>query len=199
MWDSASAYHPDASALVTRLYKELIFSDAVSSHIRGDDALDPKLREAALRLVQARGDDPFALNDDAWNVVKTPGGSADASVLARRRAERAAALAPWNVTVLRTLGFAHLRTGACREAIASMERRSALRNGPTASDFAVFAMARYRLGEHEAARDALEKLRTEMKKPASAKNEELQDLLREAEALVGDDAGKPAVASAGRK
>lgn len=75
--------------------------------------------------------------------------------------------------------------------------RAALHNGPTASDFAVFAMARQRLGEPEAARDALERLRTEMKKPANAGNAELNALLREAEALLAGGAGRPPSEGAG--
>jgi hypothetical protein len=95
--------------------------------------------------------------------------------------------------------MAQYRTGAHREAVATMERRAALRNGPTASDFAVFAMARQRLGESEAARDALARLRTEMKKPANAESAELNALLREAEALVAGGAGEPASGVAGRR
>jgi eukaryotic-like serine/threonine-protein kinase len=184
LWESTSAYHPDANSLVARLYKELVLADAVASRLRRDESLDPKLREAALRVVRAHGDDPYALSADAWAVVRAPGGSPAAYALARRRAERAAAVAPWDATVLRTQAFARLRTGACRDAIASEESRSVLPGRPTAPDLALVAMARFRLGEHGPARDALEMLRAAMKEPDNASDGEFVGLLREAEALV---------------
>jgi WD40 repeat protein len=189
LWDTRSAYHPDAEELVARLRRELALADDVSARLRADEHLAPDLRQAALRLVEAVGDDPDALDEDAWAVVKSAGREMAAYRTGLRRAERACQLIPSDAGLLGTLGVAQFRTGAYREAIATMDRRSALRNGPTATDLAVCAMAHEKLGKHDAARDAIEKLRAEMKKPANQKNEELQSLLREAEALVAGRSG----------
>jgi hypothetical protein len=198
LWDARSAYRPGTSEVVARLRKTFALADDMRAAARADSTLGPDLKEAVLRAITYAGDNPFDLNEAAWDVVKAPGASAEAPARARRCAETAVELIPWNSGFLRTLGMAQFRTGAFREAVATMERRAAARNGPTASDFAVFAMARQRLGESEAARDALERLRTEMKKPANAANAELNALLREAEALVAGGAGKPAPAGAER-
>ena len=111
VWSSVSAYHPDASGLVDRLFKELAFADAVSARIRGDDGLDPKLREAALRLVQSFGDHPGFLDWAGWDVAKSPGHDGAAYTMAVQRARRAVQLAPWEARYLTTLGMAQYPDG----------------------------------------------------------------------------------------
>ena len=184
LWDARSAYHPGTDELVRALREKLALAEEMRAAVRTDSTLDPELKEAALRAITAAGDNPFELNSAAWKVVRTQGASSEEHARARWYADAAAKLIPWNTTFLRTLGVAQYRTGAYREAIATMERRVAMGGGPTASDFAVLAMARQRLGENQAAREALERLRAEMKKAANADDKDLLAFLREAEALV---------------
>ena len=185
VWSSVSEYHPDAPELVGRLFEQLEFADAVSARIRGDDRLDPGLRDAALRMVQSIGDQPARLNAVAWKSASAPDLDAVTYNLALRRAERAAQLLPWEPQIATTLGVAQYRAGAFREAVASLERSAALRGTSGLPDLAFLSMARQRLGLVDAARDALEKLRAEMRKPDNAADKDLQVFLREAEALVG--------------
>jgi WD40 repeat protein/serine/threonine protein kinase len=192
VWSSVSAYHPDASGLVDRLFEELEFADAVSVRIRGDDGLDPKLREAALRMVQSRGDQPARLNSAAWKVAKSPDHDGAAYTLAVRRAERAAQVLPWDPEIVNTLGVAQYRAGEWKAALATLERAAAMRERPSTADLTFLAMAHQRLGDVDAARIALGKLRAEMARPYNAKSAELQALQREAEALIAGGGAKPA-------
>jgi tetratricopeptide (TPR) repeat protein len=199
VWSSVSAYHPDASGLVDRLFKELVFADAVSARIRGDDGLDPKLREAALLMVQSFGDHPGRLNSAGWEVAKSPGHDGAAYTMAVQRARRAVQLAPWEARYLNTLGVARYRTGDWKAALVTLERAAAMRETPSPGDLAFLAMAHQRLGQRDAALAALEQLRAEMKKPDNGNNEALRGFLREAEALVLGVGAKPSVPQPGRK
>jgi hypothetical protein len=198
VWGSVSAYHPDAADLVGRLFRELEVADAVSARIRGDQGLDPKLREAALRIVRPIESEPNRLNWAAWKVVKSPGQSAAAYATAVQRAERAVEAAPWEAVYVHTLGLAHYRAGEWQAAIVAFERYAMLQPPARPEDLAFVSMAHQRLGHVDAARDALGKLRAEMARPYNAKSEWLQALLREAEALVAGAAERPAGAGAGR-
>jgi hypothetical protein len=198
LWDARSAYHPGTDQLVQRLRKTYALAEEMRAAVRTDSTLDPELKEAALRAITSAGDSPFDLNQAAWDVVKTPNALPEAQARALRCAAAAAKLIPWEPAFLRTLGVAQYRTGAYRDAMTTMERRAAMRNGPTASDFAVFAMAHQRLGEAQAARDALERLRAEMKKPDNASDDDLMAFLREAEVLIAGGGATPVAAGAGR-
>ena len=199
LWDARSAYQPGSGQVVARLRRTFVLADDMRAAARADSNLVPELKEAALRAISAAGDSPFGLNDAAWDVVKTPNATADAQARARRCAETAAKLIPWDTRFLRTLGVAQYRTGAYREAIATMERRVAMRGRPTASDFAVFAMSRQRLGEAQGASDALEKLRVEMEQPDNASDDDLMAFFRETEALVTGLGAKPAAPAGAQK
>ncbi|MGE5360669.1 MAG: protein kinase domain-containing protein [Bacteroidales bacterium] len=192
LWNSVSAYHPDAEPLVTRLYGELGLADMVSADLRADLTLAPALREAALRLVQAWGDDEGLLNSRAWSVVSRPDAGAEAYRLALRRAERAVQLAPEDASYLNTLGVARYRAGAYRDAIATLNRAASARRAPAPEDLVFMAMANQRLGNATAARDAFDRFHVVMKDPENAAQEELRRFQREAEAIIQTAGGSPA-------
>ena len=74
-----------------------------------------------------------------------------------------------------------------------------MRSAPNAADQAFLAMAHQKLGETAPAREALDRLRVEMKKPNNASDKELAGFLREAEALIGGAGGTPAAPTTPRK
>jgi hypothetical protein len=59
-------------------------------------------------------------------------------------------------------------------------------------------LARFRLGQAQVARDALEKLRAEVKQPDNGNNEEQRGFLREAEAVATGAGARPAAPEAAR-
>jgi len=199
VWSSVSAYHPDAPGLVDRLFKELVLADAVSARIRGDEGLDPKLREAALKMVQSVGDVPFRLDSAAWEVATSPDRSVAAYGMAVRWAARAVEGMPWHEGMIRTLGVAQCRAGEWKAALATLDRAAAMRARPNPADLAFLAMAHQRLGPRDAALAALEHLRAEMKKPENGNNEALRGFLQEAEAVVAGVGANPSGPEAARK
>lgn len=74
--------------------------------LQADKELDPDLRAAAVRYVQARGDLPSHLNTLSRDIVKSPAGSVEDYRKALKMAEAAARITPWNLDILNTLGVA---------------------------------------------------------------------------------------------
>jgi hypothetical protein len=99
-------------------------------------------------------------------------------------------LSPENGVFLRTLGVARYRVGQYREAVATLAHADELNavrfQDSLPSNLAFLALAQHRLGQTETARATLSRLRAAMKKPQWAKNQQAQDLLREAEVLELD-------------
>jgi uncharacterized protein HemY len=83
----------------------------------------------------------------------------------------------------RTLGAARYRAGNWKEAIAALERSMELRNGGDSSDWFFLAMAHWRLGEKEKARQWYDQAVQWMEKN-QPKNEELGRFRKEAEGLL---------------
>ncbi len=94
IWETTSVYTPGAEQLVDRLTKELDFSNAVIHKLQTDSKLDPTLRQAALDLAQARGENVTELNANAWKVLQAPDGKPEEYRLALWRAEAAARADP---------------------------------------------------------------------------------------------------------
>jgi tetratricopeptide (TPR) repeat protein len=199
VWNaSAKSTSQRARDLVDTSFLTFAFADDVVSSLEAEPNLATEIRAEAIAQARTHIDHPFALNWAAWRVVRTTGRAAAAYSRALRLVQKAGAMRPTAET-LRTLGVSQYRTGAYREAVATLEKGAALRDKPGAADLAFLAMTKQKLGDTSAARDALERLRTEMKKPDNAKEEELQGFLREAEALVLGVGGKPAAPEPGRK
>jgi hypothetical protein len=131
------------------------FKDEVIENIRADRTLSAETRDTAIRFVDARIDNPSALNSAAFRVVKTPDGDPEDYRLALRRAEAAAQLLQGQTTtlaaqVLNTVAFAQYRLGRFRDALGTVKRSSGIRPGDP-NDLVVSAMAHQRLGERDAA------------------------------------------------
>jgi Flp pilus assembly protein TadD len=93
-------------------------------------------------------------------------------------------LVPRFTDFMNTLGIAQYRVGAYADALATLTRCQELRASPDAGDLAFMAMANFKLGRADQARDQLDQLRALMKEPSRSGNAELQGFLREAEALI---------------
>jgi WD40 repeat protein len=183
IWNaSAKSTSQRARDLVDTRFGTFAFADDVVSAFEAEPDLAPEVRAEAIRQARMHVDDPSALNSAAWRIVRAMDEPAAAYTRALRLAQKAGAIRP-TAEALRTLGVAQYRSGAYREAVATLEKGAALQGKPGAADLAFLAMAHQRLGRRDAALAALEKLRAEMKKPDNASDEGLMAFLREAEAL----------------
>jgi len=167
------------------LFERFAFTSETVHHLQADKVLDPDLRAAAVRYVQARGDSPSDLNTQSRNIVKSSAGSVADYRKALKMAEAAARIMPWDLDILNTLGVAQYRAQNYADALATLQRCENKRTNPAAEDLAFLAMAHFKLGHAEQARSVLDKLRTVMKDPDLAARAELQSFLHEAESLIG--------------
>ncbi len=149
-----------ARHVVDPLYGELVFADAVLAELTDDGTLDPEVRQAAIDLVRARGDNPARLNVLAWDLVKWPGGSRGDHQRALQMAQAACAARPDSGGFLNTLGVAQYKLGQYDAALASLLRSEELFQtsieGSDPGNLALIAMIRHHLNEPEQARKALE-------------------------------------------
>jgi tetratricopeptide (TPR) repeat protein len=160
----------------------------VVTALERETGVDPAIRAEAVRQARSHRDDPAALNSAAWRIVRVPNESERQYARALRLAQKAV-LTGYTADRLNTLGVAQYRAGAYRDAVATLEKSSGMRRAPSPADLAFLAMARFRLGQAQAARAALEKLEAEMKNSNNADEAELQSFLREAQELIEGTGG----------
>lgn len=179
LWETRSSYDPRVLALVPSrsVLEEPVLSIDAVKRITHDSTLPPDVRDAAVRLVEAQGDDPAHLNTKSFDLVKSPGGNRSAYELAVRRAATAVRLAPWNAAYANTLALALYRAGRYQEALDTVHRTSGLRPRPSSFDTAISVLARLRLGQLDAARADLVRLTRE------TVADDLKALIAEAKAL----------------
>ncbi len=181
--------------LVRSLFEQLLLRSAVLEGIRKDRSLGEPLRQTALALAGQWPEDPDALNNASWQIVCTPGGTAERYAQALRYAEAACRLEPENGNSLNTLGVAQYRAGRYPEALATLTRSDQIHakteEGSHPSDLAFLAMAQHRLGRMAEARATFGRLREAMKAPSVAKDEEAQGFQREVEALLQENKTPP--------
>jgi hypothetical protein len=175
---------------VDDLFGKHTFASAVITALETDTKLDKTIRDAALRIAKARGDNPYPLNQEAWAVVQKPGGTADAYALALRKAETAYRGDSGHGPIQTTLGAAQYRAGQYKEAVATLTRADQINQG-IPSDLAFLAMARHQLGQEGEARDTLARLGEVLKKPEWVNDTASQAFLREAEELLKAKAPEP--------
>jgi WD40 repeat protein/serine/threonine protein kinase len=78
IWDTRSAYPPELDEMVPALFRQYTFANDVIRHLQADTRINPELRKAALQFVQTQGDSLVQLSTESWNIVKSPGGNAQA-------------------------------------------------------------------------------------------------------------------------
>ena len=95
------------------------------------------------------------LNSESWSVVRHPGDTRENYETALQRATRASELQPTNGVILNTLGVAQYRATLYVQCIETLTRANGLHSGFYISDWTFIAMSHHRLGDHDAAQEAL--------------------------------------------
>jgi serine/threonine protein kinase/WD40 repeat protein len=173
----------DAALLVRVAFARSPWRDDVLDELRRAPGIDEAVRREALTQAQHRPMDPNALNDAARRIVGKP--TAADLPRAAAMADEAVRLAQKNGIFLNTLGALQYRQGQPEQALETLLRSEKLNTSQLKSahpaDLAFLAMTAQKLNRTEEARQYLERLRTTMKVPTWAKNEEALQFLREAE------------------
>ena len=145
-------------------------------------------RAQAEQFAERYSADALRLNEASWEVVRRPNAQPAAYLLALGRAEAACRINPKSGVYLNTLGVAQYRVGRFREALETLSRSEKLNTVALGrcdpSDLAFQAMAQDRLGQTEASRATLKRLREVMTARQAAANSENQTFLHEAEAVI---------------
>jgi hypothetical protein len=198
LWETAPPHggtRPRKAAAAAReilddLARKHSFSSDMIAALRADTSLTPEVRAAALRIAQARGDNPYRLNAQAWAVIQKPGGVADAYALALRKAKIAYQGDSDHGPILTTLGAAQYRTGQYPEAVDTLTKADQLNQG-VPGDLAFLTMAQHQLDRADEARATLTRLREALKKPEWVNDTVSQALLSEAQELLNAKAPGP--------
>ena len=128
--------------------------------------------------------DAEAHNDLAWLLATCADAKLRDPKQAVKLAKRAVELAPKNPGYPNTLGAAYYRTGDLKAAIAAFEKSMKLRKGGDSFDWFFLAMAQWKLGEKDKARELYERAVRWMDKN-KPKDEELRRFRSEAAELLG--------------
>jgi len=167
IWESV---RPPAELAHSRYARDLVESLFVADRIREDVLelieLDQTLSEPVRREARARAErhreNPEALNNRSWEVVRVPGHSPSAYQAALRQSREASRQLPDNGYMLNTLGVAQYRVGLYSEAVATLTKSDKINSARTKrslpEDLAFLAMAHFRLGHKEEAARFMQKL-----------------------------------------
>ncbi|MCH7813719.1 MAG: hypothetical protein IID40_06825, partial [Planctomycetes bacterium] len=187
-----------ARGVVTSLYGELVWPDAVMVRLRTDESLTEPVRRAALRMAKnyPLGGYAWELNAESWPVVVSPDEAPDRYRAALKQAQVACQLSPNDGNYLNTLGVAQYRVGEYAAALETLTRSDELNSkrteGTIPADVAFLAMSLHRLGREQEATAALVRLRELMQKKRWATDEESDGFLQEAESLIMGASPSPA-------
>jgi hypothetical protein len=169
-------------------FSKLMPRPEVLDSLRADASLGEPVRREALAIAEQYVENAGNLDRASRAVVRRPGGQPDAYRRALDQAELACRLAPYEGTYHTTLALAQYRAGMFAEALATLVQAeklyTAVRQTPPPTDLAVRAMAKFRRGQKDAAKAALDRLRDTLRAPNGSKDEEAQSLLREAEEMA---------------
>jgi eukaryotic-like serine/threonine-protein kinase len=191
-------YGPQARDIVAERFDKLFLRQEVLESLRADPELGSEVRAAALALARDFEESPGPLKQAALKIlVLTEPGQTRAEDYARALAwaEAACRLDPEAAGNLTTLGVAQYRAGRYADAAATLQRDDELNaakyapNGSPAN-VAFRAMALYRLGRHEEARQFLARLRGLKKLPTWANHPLVLPFYQEAGELIEGVQGK---------
>jgi uncharacterized protein HemY len=150
--------------------------------------MSPSRRQEAIAVAQTYPENPYELNELAWQLVKLPGGEMSGYRKALRYSEAGCKLEPENGNLLTTVGVACYRVSNYEKALHVLSRSdkiNALRDkGSLPADLAFIAMAHQQLGHTKEAEAELQLLRERMKDPFWAQDAQAPGFLREAEELL---------------
>jgi hypothetical protein len=187
---AARARFQRARALVNRLFGSgpaTETSAGVIERLRRDQGLEESLRNMAIAIATARGDDLNRMNGWAWEACVSPE-SHPYRAHALMQIRFVCGRSPGVHEFVNTLALAEHRNGlfaeACRSARESIRCAEAAGKPAHPTDWAILTMASARLGKKEEADVALAKLRESLSVPRFASDVESKALAAEAEALV---------------
>jgi len=146
-FDARSSYDFDARQIVDQLFDQYRLTADVIAALNADPSLAPAVRDAAIRLARARGDDPMELFGASQAIAWSPGHTDADYRRAVRYAEAAAREVPSSARFAETLGLALYRVGRYRESVAAFRRADSLRGGPDLPGMIFLAMALNELGD----------------------------------------------------
>jgi tetratricopeptide (TPR) repeat protein len=109
------------------------------------------------KAVELGARNPGALNSVAWYLATSSAAEFRDPKRAVALATKALELAPKARNILNTLGAAHYRAGDWKAAITALEKSMELAKGGNSCDWFFLAMAHWRLGDREKARDWYDK------------------------------------------
>jgi WD40 repeat protein len=192
VWDGAPLpperlYGRAARARVKPLYERLLSRDAVLEALQKEGLPGEGFLEAARAALDEAEQDAARLDEASWLVVSSPGADPDDYRLALRQSEAARDRDPDNPDTLNTLAAAYYRVGDDDGALKELLRARALRSAENPDDFLLLTLVRWRRGDRGQARADLDKARELMRRPEHKDDKQLQGLLHEAEATVGEE------------
>jgi WD40 repeat protein len=177
-----------ANQQVANLFQRIPLRADVLDHLRKGPVMSPTQRKEALAAAQTYPEDPKALNELAWGLVKLPGRATSDYEKAMRHSEEACKLEPKNRDYVNTLGVSYWRLRNYEKALETLLRSDEINKSQfhtsVPEDLAFLAMTQHRLGHMQEAQDYLQRLRKIMKDPLWANNTEAQGFLKEAEMLL---------------
>ena len=152
----AAAFPDIAEYRLERAYS--LFATAVlpssSSRAQTAEQTDDRFREACQKLPpDQRRTLALRCNNLSWGLATGSEPKFRNPTCALEFAKKAVELSPNNGAYANTLGVAHYRAGDWKAAIAALEKSMELRNGGDSFDWFFLAMAHWRLGEKEKARE----------------------------------------------
>jgi hypothetical protein len=170
---------------VAELFERTPMRADVLERLRTLPGVTPFDREEAITVAQSYPEDPSALNELAWQLVKLPGGPLSGYRNGLRFSEEAFQLKPGDGYLLNTLGVAYYRVGNYEKALATLVRSDRINKTPFGGsipiDLAFLAMTQHQLGHSKEAQADLGRLREQMRGSFDADE---QSILREAESLL---------------
>jgi WD40 repeat protein/serine/threonine protein kinase len=187
-WTEQLRLQQEARGLIDHLYAACISKTEVIRRIEQDTNLKAPVREVALEMTKDWQEDAVWLNAKSWDMVARKDATREQYALALRQAEAAARLKPSYTYYLNTLGVALFRNGQFNQALKLLHRsdQGALADnlGRRPENVAFIAMAEFKLGQVDKARESLAQLRALMENPRWADQAGLQAFLTEATELI---------------
>ena len=174
LWETASVSREilDRRAtiqMVADLFRQMPLRADVLERLRSLPGMSSSRRQEVVAVAQTYPENPRALNELAWQIVKLPGGEISDYRKALRYSEEACELEPENGDFLSTLGVAYYRVGNYEKALDVLSRSDKINalkdNGSRPTDLAFLAMAHQQLGHAKEAEAGLQLLRERMKDP----------------------------------
>jgi WD40 repeat protein len=195
-WDPEAASERVAIGLLDFLFARPLEKVDVLEYLRSD-TISPRARQMAVTLADyyQQEQDPERYHQAARKLVRERHLNRFQYQFALKQAQTACRLAPDKRLYLATFGMAQYRAGQFQGALATLTRSpQGSRDAP--HELAFLAMTYHWLGDKDKAQSTLVVLREAMKRPQWSKDEEAQDFLSEAEAVVltsyhGDGARAP--------